>query len=414
MSGTVIRWFERTFRTDARYVLGGGFWLTFGQIVSAGSAFILSIAFANLLPPETYGVYRYILAAAALMAIPTLAGMQTALTTATVLGRSASYFPMFQSRLRWGSLGAAGGLIVASYYLWSGNTLLAAAFAVAALILPFSESLTLYDAILQGEKDFRRSTIYRASAQVAAVIALVGALVVSKNLIVIIAVYGIVWTIARAIATRFTLKHYPPTGSDDQAAETYGKHLSAMSILTAVAAQFDKILIFHFLGAAELAVYALALAVPDQAKVVFRNIGVLTLPKFSSKQGRDIVASISEKLAPFFLVLGLTVLGYGIIAPWLYGFLFPAYQAAVPYSILYALVLLLVPKVFYRVAFEAKRRSRELYTFQVTSAVARLIILYLLIAQFGLLGAIIANILSELVTYVILVYLFRRSGLANE
>ena len=71
----LLRWSEKWTKTDMIYLARGGFWLTLGQVISSLSAFLLAIAFANLLPKETYGEYKYILSIASILAIPTLTGM---------------------------------------------------------------------------------------------------------------------------------------------------------------------------------------------------------------------------------------------------------------------------------------------------------------------------------------------------
>ncbi len=56
-----LRWSEKYIKTDMIYLVKGGFWLTLGQIISSVSSLLLVIAFANLLPKETYGIYKYFL-----------------------------------------------------------------------------------------------------------------------------------------------------------------------------------------------------------------------------------------------------------------------------------------------------------------------------------------------------------------
>ena len=63
----LLRWSEKYTKTDMVYLAHGGFWLSFGQIISSLSSFLLAIAFANLLPKETYGNYKYILSIASIL-----------------------------------------------------------------------------------------------------------------------------------------------------------------------------------------------------------------------------------------------------------------------------------------------------------------------------------------------------------
>ena len=56
-----LRWSERYSKTDMLYLVRGGFWLSLNHIAASVSSLILAVAFANLIPAETYGTYRYVL-----------------------------------------------------------------------------------------------------------------------------------------------------------------------------------------------------------------------------------------------------------------------------------------------------------------------------------------------------------------
>ena len=132
-----LRWTEKWLKTDMVYFSRGGFWLTAGQMFSSLSAFLLSIAFANLLPKETYGTYKYVLSIASILSIPTLSGMTTSLAQAIASGSDGSFIPAVKARIKWGLLGALASLILASYYFYQADTTLTISFLMAAVFLPF-------------------------------------------------------------------------------------------------------------------------------------------------------------------------------------------------------------------------------------------------------------------------------------
>ena len=57
----LLHWSQKYTGTDMVYLATGGFWLISGQIFYSATAFLLSIAFANLWSKETYGIYTYII-----------------------------------------------------------------------------------------------------------------------------------------------------------------------------------------------------------------------------------------------------------------------------------------------------------------------------------------------------------------
>src|SRR3989338_1976898 len=131
-----LRWSERYTKTDMVYLASGGFWLTLGQIISSAATFGLAIAFANLLPKETYGTYKFILSIAGILSVLTLPGMMTALTQAVARGFEGSVIPALKLRVRWGMLAGLGNLVVATYYYFNGNTKLTISFLIVAAFLP--------------------------------------------------------------------------------------------------------------------------------------------------------------------------------------------------------------------------------------------------------------------------------------
>jgi len=115
----LLRWSQKYTKTDMVYLAKGGSWLTLGQIVSTIASFLSAIAFANLLPRETYGQYKYILSITSILAIPTLAGINTAVIRAIARGYEGSFIPALKTKIKWGLLGGITSIGLAGYYYFS-------------------------------------------------------------------------------------------------------------------------------------------------------------------------------------------------------------------------------------------------------------------------------------------------------
>ena len=61
------------------YLASGGFWTGVGQVSSALASFVSALLFANFLPRETFGVYRYVLTLAGILNSFSLTGLRGAL-----------------------------------------------------------------------------------------------------------------------------------------------------------------------------------------------------------------------------------------------------------------------------------------------------------------------------------------------
>ena len=82
---------------------------------------------------------------------------------------------------------------------------------------------------------------------------------------------------------KITLNKFPPNQNHDPETISYGKHLSFTGIIGTVATYLDRLLIFHYLGAVEVAIYSIAIAPPEQIKNLFKNIPTLAMPKLAQK-----------------------------------------------------------------------------------------------------------------------------------
>ena len=141
----LLRKSQKYTKTDMVYLAKGGSWLTFGQIISTIAAFLSALAFANLLPRETYGTYKYILSIVSILTASTLSGINKALFRSIARGREGPFVPALKTKIKWGLLGGLASIVLAGYYYINGNITLTISFLIAAIFLPFMDSLTLQE-----------------------------------------------------------------------------------------------------------------------------------------------------------------------------------------------------------------------------------------------------------------------------
>jgi len=389
----LLRRSEKYTKTDMVYLAKGGFWLSLGQIISSVSTFLLAIAFANLLPKEVYGTYKYVLSLLGLLAISTLSGMGTAVTRAVAQGNDGSFLPALKLKIRWGLLGGLASLGLAGYYYLQGNIQLTFAFLITAIFIPFMDSFSLYGSLLAGKKRFDVSSKYGIFIKIIASLLIFITLCFTKNLLAILFIYLASYTLLRLIVLKLSLK-YIENKKEDPESISYGKHLSLMNIISLIANQIDKILIFHFLGAGQLAVYSIAIALPEQIKGVLKNISNLALPKFSEKKSEEIKKTLYQKMRLFYIILLFIVIVYWLLAPTLFKLLFPQYLESVFYSQIFTFALLNIPVVFLCTPFlQSQALKNKLYKIKSIGSIVQISLILILTYFYGLLGLIIARIL---------------------
>ena len=404
----LLRWSERYAQTDMVYLAKGGFWLTAGKFISSAASFLLSIAFANLIPKETYGIYKYVLSIVGLLAISNLTGMESSLVRSIAQGFEGSFKKAFFAKVKWGIFGSLLGIGFAIYYYTQQNWTLTICFLMSAVFIPLMDPLEIHQAILGGKKDFKLSAKFSAIGQIFGVFAMILALVTTKNIALIIFAYFAANTFIRYVLLKITLKKFPLNQKVDPETVSYGKHLSVMNFFGILSAQADKILLWHFLGAAPLAIYSFALAPISQISNSLKSVNQLFLPKLAEKDKEVIKKTLPKKMIKFYLLMFFIILTYIILAPFLYKVFFPQYLEAVNYSRVYALVLLFFPQKLLSTALLAYGQKKGLYIVSTISPIIKLSLFFILIPIFGVWGAIYAMFSPFIFNAVALSYYFRK------
>lgn len=398
-----LLWSQVYVKTDMVYLASGGFWLMVGQVISSLSTLALAVAFANLVPLHTYGTYKYVLSLAGIFAIFSLPGMSTALMQATAQGRESSIHAATRSRIFHACIGGIFALFGSAYYFLNGNMQLSLALLIIAATLPFFDTLTTYLSYLVGKRRFDLRTTYQALTQVVSTLVLLATIFFTDNLILLLLAYFVPLLGIRALlhyrATRAIL--HLPAPEEDADMKRYGKHLTAMQILNMAASEIDKILIWKFLGPVQVAVYTFALAIPEQVKGPLKGIGELAFPKFAAQtqaQIRENLPALWRKLALYGFLLFCISLLYALSAPYIFTFIFPQYMESVRFSQLFAFSMITSVASIPIAILSAQQKTSAQYVISTVQPVIAIGLLVLLIPPYGIMGAIIALLLSKFTT----------------
>ena len=400
----LLRKSEKYTKTDMVYLVKGGFWLSFGKIISSISAFALSIAFANLLSSEDYGTYKYILAIVSMLGISSLPGMNTALITSVAKGYEGNIKKAIKIKFKWSLLGAIMSLFISLYYFLNSNTTLSIGFLIAGIFMPIIEAFVIYGPFLQGRKLFKISAIYSVITQLSIVISIILALFFAKKIVIIIFLYYVITALVGITLMRITLKKYKLNNKTDKTYIKFGKNLSVMNVIGTIASKLDQILMWHFLGATPLAIYSFAIAPITQIQGVLKSINILSLPKFSSQDPKLIKKNLNKKINQFILTLIIPVIIYIIIAPWIYKIFFPQYISSVVYSQIFSISLLFFPQRLISQALTAHEKTKILYKLKIINSSIKILLLSILLPLYGIIGAIFALIFPQIIDIVLLKY----------
>lgn len=397
-----LRWSEKYTKTDMVYLAHSGFWLTVGQVVSTLSTLALAVAFANLVPSETYGTYKYLLAIAAIFSLFTLPGMNTAIARSVARGDRSTIRTATNMRVVWSLAGTVAACVGGAYYFINGNVELATALILIGAFLPVFDTYTLYNAYLTGIQNFKKQSLLYFISQSLSTLVLIAALFFTQNVLTLLLAYFVPLTTIRFLIYKKIEKEFT-SNTPDKETLGYGKHLSFLDIFGIVAGNIDKVLLWKFLGPAQLAIYAFAVAIPEQIKGPLKGISSVALPKFSTQTPayiRLFYRSFWYKVTIYSCVLFVISLIYIVAAPLIFNLLFPNYLESVIYSQVFALSLFTGAQSIPATLLSAHKRTEVQYILTTTRAVIQIILLIVLIPQFGVMGAVVALVITNIVNFI--------------
>ncbi len=410
----LLRRSEKYTKTDMVYLAKGGFWLGLGQIVASASTFLLAIAFANLLPKETFGTYKYLQSTIGLLFIFTLSGMGTALIPAVAKGYENTLKFAHKVKFRWALIGSAISFGVALYYLLAGNYAFSLIYGLVSIIFPFWESALIFDSYLTAKTNFRKSTKFFSVQTIITSLLLISASFFYHDFFPLFLIYLASQVFFSNLFYKKTVAMIPSGAETDKNITNYAKHLSVMNILGVIADRIDSIILFQFLGPAQLAVYAFAIAIPEQIKAFIKGITPLSMAKFSQRPLEEIKKTIWQRMFYLFLGLLAVVTVYIIFTPLIYKLFFPKYLESIKLSRIFSLSLILAFTTPIMSILQAHQKTKELYI--INNAGSLILILSVLLGAYfyGLIGVIIGQVVYRIILSLLLIWRFKSQKLSPQ
>jgi O-antigen/teichoic acid export membrane protein len=404
-----LKWTEKWTKTDMIYLAKGSFWLSTAQAFSVPLGIASSVVFANFLPKETYGSYKYILSILGILYIPTLGSMATALTQAVANGFEGSLVDAIKTKMKWGLIGSLASIGLSIYYFLHHDDKLGIAFIILPLFIPSMNALTLYKDFLSGKKKFKTSAKISVLSKFITVSILLLSVILTRNLYIILIAYFLPSIIINTFLVRYTLKNFATNSKKDPKTIPFGIYMSLLGIVTKIANEADKILLFHFLGASSLAIYTFAMAPVDVASgYISNNIITLAMPKLSSSSTQMIQNTLPQKIFRATLLTVPLMLLYMFAAPLIYKFLYPQYVGSILYSKIYALTYLLIPLSLLSSTLIAKMKKREIAYVRIISPSFRILLMLIMVTNYGIMGLIVAQIIAGFFHVGLTGFLFKR------
>lgn len=393
---------ERRFKIDAHYFVSNSFWVACNQAISITGSLLVTVAFAHYLTEELYGNYRYLVVLASLFAIVSLNSIgQSVLQTA-----AKGYLSYYAASLRlglWSNLGTtAAALAVGSYYLYRENQLLGFGCLAIALLQPFISNYFTVFSLLAGQQKFRTVAVFQTIRIIIITVGSIGTILITRDVFTLFVAY-LILQLGTNVAGHFLFKpksHETTAPTPPEVEQKYNRfalHLSIQNGVLAAANRLDALIVFQFLGATALAMYSIALIVPDQLKSMVKNFSTLLFPKYVNYTPQQLIRSIPGRSLQLFIILLLLTTLYVVLAPIIIGTLLPKYESAIIYTQLLSLAIPSSVLYIVQSAIKSQTNNSQLYYIQFSHSCIKIILVFVGIYYFGIWGAVGAYIVSSYV-----------------
>lgn len=393
----LLRQTEKYTKTDMVYFFSGNVWTNLGRVIALGTGLVLTVSFANLLTPEAFGTYQYVIAAASLVGAFSLNNMSGSLMRAVAQGKQHVTPAVVRAMTLWSIPASVVTCGISAYYFYQDNSMLGFSFLFIAAFNLASNGYGLAKSVILAKAEFKKSFYYGLPRTMFPIAVIVATLFLTHDVLWVLFAYFASNAFATWVLYKVTIRRFDIKDSQQDVAETikFGKQLSFLGFFVLVSAQIDQLLLFHFTGGAPLAMYALALTPVNEARNVLDNFLSLLFPKIAAKDKEEARKGLSLRLRQMSTLAVLLTLIYILLVPFLFQFLFPQYLPAILVSQVLALTILFQPRGVidtYIVAHgEIKKRTVAI----LSSQAVKFILFCTLIPFFGLWGAVWATVLSE-------------------
>ncbi len=401
---------------DNVYFFKGGAWMFFAQVMFMLSGMILSIAFTHLGTKALLGKYQLILAIAGTLGATYLPGANTALMLAVSRGQEKTFFPVFKQKLKWSLLGTTGLILTACYFQFlKGDGPFALAFLITAIAFPFLYWNTLINSFFAAKGNFRLANYYLIIEKIVSVVAVVAILLIKPEFIFVVLLYYVSLILINVFNyAQFKKKNLLKGGIDGEARK-YGHEITWINIIPKALLTFDRLIIPALIGVEALAVYVIAIIIPDTIDGFINLMHTVAFKKFVTLPEEKIISKVLRPwlIVSFIAIVTATIIGIPFAIKLLYG---KEYISAIGLAQAYAIILpfSFVWKTFGNWLLAQKRIKEYFYFYNgffiVNAALLASIIWFTRTLQ----GAIIARLSAAILFTVISFIYLKRDIFSNR
>lgn len=406
------------FGINARYFTQQGSFTLVAHGINILYGILISYLSALLFNPELFGQYRFVLSIIGICAVLKLSGLSTAISRS--LSKNAKSPLVYTFKLYLIPVALFGITLLSAIVVlqfWGRNELWPL-FAVAALLAPIeAAALTFAGGIITGKALFKNAIYYSVTAKLLNLLLTVPMFLLFPSPVALLA---IILGVNIVVYGTFVWRYLPlyNTHDSDTKVFTYGAKLSLFQIPGTIVWHIDSLLISAYFGLTQLAIFSVAILIPEQFKMLFKELLAISFSRQAAgsdtKARRHHLIIICAKGTVLFL---LFIIAYWVSVDYFFGVIFPQYNdpQTIFLSKLMFATLIVIPWNLVPQYLEAHGATVAVRNSNLYSSGVFLVCLLWLIPTYGLLGAVISRAMFRFAyTLLSIFYLYTAPIFTND
>ena len=319
-------------------------------------------------------------------------GLNTAVLQSVARGYDGSYKKAVKIRFLWSLLGIPALLGAGAYCYYYNTQIIGICLMISSIFFPLLNAPNTWDSFLAGKKRFDIRAKYGSLQAIINAAAMIIVLFIDPNHLVLLFTTSLVSnTFLTCLMFWKSLKYIENNAEDDECVG-YGYFMTTTNIVGTLANNVDRILIGCLMGAPELAVYAIAIAIPTSVKQFLKMGQTPLTPKLCQDEVKMsvVIEKMKRFILPFvFMVSGISLLYWLFIGDVIILLFGEKYIDSIIYSqVLILMIIISVPNVFLGSFAIAKKNKVAIIGGYHIFPFLKLIIMCSFIYLWGIMGAV--------------------------
>ncbi|MBN1253031.1 MAG: oligosaccharide flippase family protein [Bacteroidales bacterium] len=398
------------FGFDLPYYVENGFWLSLSKIIELAFGVAISVFFARFTTLEIYGQYNLLISILAILSILSAPGLSVSALRAVAKGNHGVYKKAVNLRFIWSLTGIPLLLLIGLLYFYFDSKAMSYSILASALLFPLFYSVSSWPIIFQGKEKFNKFSKFEVIRVILSSSLIIGVIYLGvESIFPVFITYLIVNSALNFIFYFLSLKEIE-NDKIDNVWKSSGYKLTFLKFISLAYDYIDKLIIGFFLGPEKLAVYAIAVGISSYLRQINGIATRVIMPKLF-KISKNYFKDIFKKLLAIFSLSSVLVsILMFFILPFLITFLYSnKYFESIFYAQLY---LITIPfysiSTIYQLGMIYLEEETDLSKIKIFSIIINLILYFILIPYFELVGAIVASVIYFLILDIIFVFKFKK------